>query len=172
MRKFKSCFNNSYIVSVGNGHGFLNLLYLLQNLLYLKSEWMKWADLFMLIYKFRNTKSFQENLVPEIWAKCSWQIRLQDIQINYISRTKLWKSLSFYMLVQIHGKQKLIDWKTEVDCIITTAQLHSTKPELRFRAGLNPACGVSEICNGEDLWHWSRLEIMLNVCHQSTIPQK
>ena len=34
---------------------------------------------------------------------------------------------------------------------ITTAQLHSTKPELRFCAGSNPARGVSEIRNGEDL---------------------
>ena len=35
--------------------------------------------------------------------------------------------------------------------VITTAQLHSTKPELRFCAGSNPACGVSEIQDGEDL---------------------
>ena len=35
--------------------------------------------------------------------------------------------------------------------VITTAQLHSTKPELRFCRGSNSARGVSEICNGEDL---------------------
>ena len=35
--------------------------------------------------------------------------------------------------------------------VITTAQLHSTKPELRFCAGSNPASGVSEIRDGEDL---------------------
>ena len=35
--------------------------------------------------------------------------------------------------------------------VITTAQLHSTKPELRFCAGSNPAPGVSEIRDGEDL---------------------
>ena len=35
--------------------------------------------------------------------------------------------------------------------VITTAQLHSTKPELRFCAGSNPARGVSEIGDGEDL---------------------
>ena len=35
--------------------------------------------------------------------------------------------------------------------VITTAQLHSTKPELRFRAGSYPARGVSEIRDGEDL---------------------
>ena len=29
--------------------------------------------------------------------------------------------------------------------VITTAQLHSTKPELRLSAGSNPAGGVSEI---------------------------
>ena len=35
--------------------------------------------------------------------------------------------------------------------VITTPQLYSTKPELRFCAGSNRACGVSEICDGEDL---------------------
>ena len=35
--------------------------------------------------------------------------------------------------------------------VITTAELHSTKPELRFCAGSNPVRGVSEIRNGEDL---------------------
>ena len=45
--------------------------------------------------------------------------------------------------------------------VVITTQLHSTKPELRFCAGLNHACAVSEIRNGEDLWKWSLLEIML-----------
>ena len=35
--------------------------------------------------------------------------------------------------------------------VITTAQLYSTKPELRFCASSNPSHGVSEIRNGEDL---------------------
>ena len=35
--------------------------------------------------------------------------------------------------------------------VITTAQFHSTKLELRFCAGSNPARGVSEIREGEDL---------------------
>ena len=56
--------------------------------------------------------------------------------------------------------------------VITTAQLHSTKPKLRFCTGSNPAQGVSEIRNGEDLWQWSRLEIRLNAFRWSTIPQK
>ena len=56
--------------------------------------------------------------------------------------------------------------------VITTAQLHSTKPELRFCTGSNPARGVSEIRDGEDLWQWSRLEIRLNAFCRSTIPQK
>ena len=56
--------------------------------------------------------------------------------------------------------------------VITTAQLHSTKPEFRFCAGSNPARGVSEICDGEDLWQWSRLEIRLNGFRRLTIPQK
>ena len=41
-------------------------------------------------------------------------------------------------------------WRRGV-VVITAAQLHSTKPELRFCAGSNPARGVSEIRDGEDL---------------------
>ena len=55
---------------------------------------------------------------------------------------------------------------------VTTAHFHSTKPELRFYAGSNPVCGVSEIRDGEDLWQRSRLEIRLNALRRSTIPQK
>ena len=35
--------------------------------------------------------------------------------------------------------------------VITTAQLHSTKPELRLCAGSHPARGGLEIRDGEDL---------------------
>ena len=48
---------------------------------------------------------------------------------------------------------------------ITAAQLHSVKPELRFGASSNPAHGVSEIRDGENLWQWSPLEIRLNANH-------
>ena len=41
-------------------------------------------------------------------------------------------------------------WHRDV-MVITTAQLHSTKPEFRFCAGSNPANGVSEIRDSEDL---------------------
>ena len=40
-------------------------------------------------------------------------------------------------------------WRRGV-VVITTAQLHSTKSELRFCAGSNPGRGVSEIRDGED----------------------
>ena len=35
--------------------------------------------------------------------------------------------------------------------VITTARLNSTKPELKFCTGLNPAPGLSEICDNENL---------------------
>ena len=41
----------------------------------------------------------------------------------------------------------------------------------RFCTRLNPACSVSEVCNGKDLSHGSQLEIRLDFFHQSTIPQ-
>ena len=71
----------------------------------------------------------------------------------------------------ISTQKKLDQWRRGV-VVITTAQLHSTKLELRLCAGSYPAHGVSEIRDGEDLWQWSRLEIRLNAFHQSTIPQK
>ena len=58
-------------------------------------------------------------------------------------------------------------WRRSI-VVITTAQLHSTKPELRFCAGSNPARCVSEICDGEDLWQWSRQEIRLNTFRRSS----
>ena len=36
--------------------------------------------------------------------------------------------------------------------------LHSTKPELKFCAGSNPAHSVLKICDGENLWQWARFE--------------
>ena len=40
------------------------------------------------------------------------------------------------------------------------------QPELRFCAGSNPARGVPEIYDGENLWQWSRLEIRLNAFYR------
>ena len=60
-----------------------------------------------------------------------------------------------------NAKSKFI-WGHNIVFIIT-AQLRSTKPEPRFCTGSSPACCVSEICNGENLWQWSWLEIRLNI---------
>ena len=48
-------------------------------------------------------------------------------------------------------KNELIDLVARDVVVITTAQLHSIKPELRICTGSNPACGVLEIDGGEDL---------------------
>ena len=71
--------------------------------------------------------------------------------------------------IPLNGRKEKVSWCCGV---VVTAQLHSTKPELRFWTGSNPACSVLEIRNGDDLWQWSRLEIRLNVFHRSNIPQK
>ena len=51
------------------------------------------------------------------------------------------------LMVELFLRKKLTA-KSRGVLVITTAQ---TKPELRFCTGLNPARGVSEIRNGEDL---------------------
>ena len=61
------------------------------------------------------------------------------------------------------------EWLRNV-MVIATAQLYSSKPELRFCASSNTTCVLSEIRNCEDLW--SRLEIRLNAFRWSTKPQK
>ena len=60
----------------------------------------------------------------------------------YISCTVFIEVLLLYFVRYIHGYMKSQP--------ITTAQLHSTKPELRFYVGSNLARGVSEICHCED----------------------
>ena len=47
-------------------------------------------------------------------------------------------------------KRVFTPWRRGV-VVITSAQLHLTKPELRLCAGSNPARGVLEICDGENL---------------------
>ena len=49
-----------------------------------------------------------------------------------------------------------------------TALLHSAKPELRIYAGPEPARGVSEIHNGEDLWQCSQLANHLSSVNHTT----
>ena len=84
----------------------------------------------------------------------------------------MWINLTFLLLLFFWNMSiTLTIWRCGV--VVTTAvQLHSKKPKLRFCAGSNPACGVSEIRNGKDLWQWSRLEIRLNAFRRSTIPQR
>ena len=57
--------------------------------------------------------------------------------------------------------------------VINAAHLHYTKPKIMLCAGSDAAHGVSEICNGENLWQWFQLEMKLNDSFsRSTIPQK
>ena len=53
--------------------------------------------------------------------------------------------------------------------VITTAKLHSTKSKLRFCAGSNPGHGMSEICNGKNIWQLPWLDIRLNAFPAKTI---
>ena len=52
--------------------------------------------------------------------------------------------------------------------VITAAQLHSTKLQLRFCAGLSPSRGVS-IYGGDNLWQCSQLGIRLKAVRRTII---
>ena len=56
--------------------------------------------------------------------------------------------------------------------IITTVQLHATKPELRFCTFLNPNSNVLDIRDREDLLKWSWFEIRTSAFRWLTIPPK
>ena len=79
-----------------------------------------------------------------------------------------------YTSANVHPDGWLQNDLTKKSQIIFQLSLNSgsTKPELRFCAGSNPAHGVSEIRDGEDLWQCSLLEIRINAFRRSTIPQK
>ena len=80
---------------------------------------------------------------------------------------------SYLEVKNLKWKQQIPElfWRHDA-VVITTAQLHSTKPELRFCPGSNPARGVLKIRDNEVFWQWSWLEIRLNVFLLSTMPQK
>ena len=83
-------------------------------------------------------------------------------------------SFTSYCFFKLLGKitHESCYWWRRSAVIITSAQLHSAKPELRFCLGSSPACIVLEIRDGEYFWQWSWLEIRLHAFRQSTIPRK
>ena len=82
-----------------------------------------------------------------------------------------WKTASLYLQLPWFRTRRRNQFRRRL-LVITTAQLHSAKPGLRFCAGWNPARGVSEIWDDENLWQWSRLEIRLYTFQLSTTLQK
>ena len=66
---------------------------------------------------------------------------------------------------------KVAPWHRGV-VVITTAKLHSTKSELRFCSDWNPAGGVLEICDSDNVCNGSGWKYGVNAFRRSTIPQK
>ena len=79
------------------------------------------------------------------WGRCSGYFR-KLIKNTWLILTKnSWRETTWFSGV----------------VVVTTVQLHSSKPELMFCADSNPDCSVWEIRDGENLWQWSRLEIRI-----------
>ena len=69
----------------------------------------------------------------------------------------------------------LFEWLSEVPAgvvVIIVIEIDSTNPKLIFCAGSNPAHGVSQICDGENLLQCFRPEIRLKAFCHLNIPQK
>ena len=142
--------------------------------------------------------SFQAQLCPKMtqlnWTRIlfekaikilpctSWAFPWANTKKNFRAGSELWRCAFFQLQIGtqkesgLHNVQHLWRcgphlWHCGV-VVITTAQICSTKHELRFCAGSSPAPGMLKIFDGEDPWWWSRLEIRLNAFCLSTIPQK
>ena len=100
-----------------------------------------------------------------------WKFYLVEF-IKVLLQTTKGYDLPILTIVKSDCKIELYLERCRVVMVMTTAQLHSTKPELRLCASSNPAPVVSEIREGEDLWQWLRMEIRLNAFRRSIIPQK
>ena len=100
------------------------------------------------------------------FQNCSWDCHEQEVPYVWCFLQKyfvngffiLFRKKPVFSKTNCSGK-KIIPSSSSGVVVITTAQRSSIKSELRFCAGSNPALGVSEICNGENLWQWSRLQI-------------
>ena len=127
--------------------------------------------LLLLIINNNNNNNDHVTKNQIIWLKkCFLRLCLLVFKLLvYVSVSGIWfqnvgpmKDKGFWP-VFVFGKGRLNFkklWRRDV-VVITTAQLHSTKPELRFCASWNPARSVWEIHDVEDFWQWSRVEIRL-----------
>ena len=99
-----------------------------------------------------------------------WVFRLGDLVSTSVCLLLKDYTWNFSMVVTKHKMiESRILWLYPVNTTgYSTAQLHSTKPELRFCAGSNSARVVSEIRDGKYFGHWSRLKIRLNAFRRST----
>ena len=118
------------------------------------------SQLNLVINYFRTKLHHRQWLGPK-YASAIWTTKMD---FKLVKRPILILSLNHNLANPIYPMSGAV--------VITIAQPHSTKPELRFCAGSNLARNVSEIGDGEYLWQWSWLEIRLNTFRRSTIPQK
>ena len=106
-----------------------------------------------------NMENKLRSVITFLYRKNKW---LTSQQINGVTFRLFIKVRSYYPdEVFLHISHSRIKCRCGV-VVLTTSRFRSTKLEPSFCAGSNPARGVSEICNVEDLWQWSWLEKWLN----------
>ena len=113
----------------------------------------------------------QKLLISSTAATC---LILKHMKISNNQHLWLYRSLQrlplFASHVTIYCRPTPTLWRRGV-VVITTAQLHSPKFELRFCGSSNPARSMSEICYGGNLQQSSWVEIRLNAFRRSNILQ-
>ena len=151
------------------------------NLKYVRSKYaaeVVYGSLFNVSFSLIFCMSSFLNLLKVMRFMTRFSKTLLNLLLFYSFLNQLWISLQVFYSTYFFPMQLMFFWcfqGAEKKCIgnkwvkwhrgvvvISTLQLHSTKPELKFYAVWNRARGVSEIRDDEDLWQWSRLEIRLN----------
>ena len=94
-----------------------------------------------------NTNGYFSSRMP--LKKFSGKILLENY-MTHLLENLFAKNVYNYNCITINITINMRNWRCGV-LVITTAQLHLTKPELRFCASSNLVCGMSKIRDDEDL---------------------
>ena len=127
----------------------------------LKNSWTGWRFSFKSVFYvgWMSITHYMPWWYPVGVVMCSYRMQTAPCLVFSHCQLKFWISYASLLVVP---------WCSGYH----TVQLHSRKSELRFCAGSISARGVSEICDGANLWQWSWLETKLNAFRQLTIQKQ
>lgn len=102
-----------------------------------------------------------------------WHFSLNYLKLQkhllFPTRRGFWKQKFFCQPFLGETKNEtfkdMVETLDSIGVVVSSCSSHHycKKPELGFYAISNHACDVSEVCNVENIWKWSRIEIIFKV---------